>query len=152
MGMFDFLFKKGHGVDDDFFGPMVYVDCKDKAKSYYECCRHFVPKSAGIELGVAGDKNGPTQIQKDFFVSIEKDYSKISDSIVPIIEEEVNKWKPGFRIRDFKNEFTPVYMFIPHCDVKPIRWEIAFETDHDKDHRFSVTMNDMTVTKILIDG
>jgi hypothetical protein len=152
MGRFDFLFGKKHRIEDEFFGSMLHVTSKDASKNYYECNRQFLPKGSAIELGVEGDEKGPQQIQKEFFLSIEKNYDEIAISIAPIIENEFKNWKEDFRIQDFKNEFKPVYMFLPHCVTKPVTWEIAFESDYDLNHHISVTMQDMKAVEVLIDG
>ena len=73
-------------------------------------------------------------------------------SIGPKIEVEFKNWKEDFRIKDFKKEFRPVYMFLPRCDKQPITWEIAFESDHDLNHLFTVKMKDMSAIKVSIDG
>ncbi|MBB6329027.1 hypothetical protein FHS59_004691 [Algoriphagus iocasae] len=131
---------------------MLHLTFKDKSKNYYECNRQFHPKGSEIELGVEGDENGPKQNQKDFFLSIEKKYDEIVISIGPKIEVEFKNWKEDFRIKDFKKEFRPVYMFLPRCDKQPITWEIAFESDHDLNHLFTVKMKDMSAIKVSIDG
>lgn len=68
---------------------MLHMTFKDASKSYYECSRYFQPIESDIELGVEGDMNGLTQVQKDFFSSIEKPYDDIISSIAPIIEIEL---------------------------------------------------------------
>ena len=152
MGIFDFLFGKKHRIDDDFFGSMIQMTFKDNSKNYYECNISFQPITTEIELGIEGNENGPIQIQKDFFSSIEKNYDKITASITPIIEDEFKNWKEDFKIIDFKKEFKPVYMFLPSCANKSVTWEIAFESDHDLNHQFTVTMNDLLALKVSIDG
>ena len=89
MGFFDFIFGKSIKIENAFFGQMLFVgDKKDSSKGYFECRRHFKPSDKIIEIGIDGDISGPTQTQIDFFKTIENNYSKISDSIKPIIEDE----------------------------------------------------------------
>ena len=153
MGLLDFIFGKTIKIDDDFFGSMVFLDDKKKpAESYFECRRHFQPTDDIIEIGIKGDETGPTQVQKDFFHQIESDYAQVIASVQPMIESEFQNWKPDFKIADFQKEFKAVYLFLPRCDKDPKVWEIAFESDHDLNHTFTLTMNDFTATDILIDG
>ncbi len=39
---------------------------KGLLKSYFECRQHFNPSGKTIEIGIAGDAPGPTQLQIDF--------------------------------------------------------------------------------------
>lgn len=153
MGLFDSIFGKSMKIDNVFFGQMLFnVDKKDQSKSYFECRRHFKPSDNQIEIGIDGAEIGPTQIQIEFFKSIEDNYSEITNSIRPLIEDEFGNWQEGFKIKDFNKEFEPVYLRLPRCETKPIIWEIAFESDHDRNHTFTLTMNDFVAKEILIDG
>lgn len=153
MGLFDLIFGKPIRIENHFFGKMLFLgNKKDPSKSYFECRRHFKPSDKIIEIGIDGTETGPTQIQIDFFKSVEDQYKEITDSIRPLIEDEFGNWQEGFRIKDFNQEFEPVYIRLPSCENKVIIWEIAFESDHDKNHTFTVTMNNFVAKEILIDG
>lgn len=151
MGLFDFL--KPKKIDNDFFGQMTFLgDKKDPSKSYFECRRHFKPSNKQIEIGIDGAETGPTQIQIDFFKTIEDNYAKITDAIRPLIEDQFGNWQEGFKIKDFNKEFEPVYLRLPRCESNPIIWEIAFESDHDRNHTFTATMENLIAKELLIDG
>lgn len=154
MGLLDFIFGKPILMQSLFFGQMRFIKNKRKpSKTYFECKRYFKPKNDTIDICIIGNMEGPTQRQIDFFESIENNYSKISGSITTSIEKEFRNWKEDFKIIDFKKEFKPVYLSIPECEVaQPIIWEIAFETNHDKNHTFTLTMDGFITTAILIDG
>ena len=153
MGFLDFLFRKPTKLENEFFGTMLFIENKkDAVKSYYECKRHFAPSNKTIEIGIKGDITGPTQKQIDFFKSIEDNYSKIAKSVTPLIEDEFGNWNEGFKVSDFLKEFEPVYLHLPRCEDKPIVWEIAFESEHDRNHTFTLTMSDFDAKEILIDG
>jgi len=153
MGLLDFIFGKPTKLENEFFGTMLFLkDKKDTLKSYYECRRHFIPSDNTIEIGIDGDITGPTQKQIDFFKSIEYNYSIIAKAISPLIEDEFGNWKEGFKINHFEKEFEPVYLRLPRCENKPIIWEIAFESDHDRNHTFTLIMSDFEAKEILIDG
>ena len=153
MGLLDFIFGKPTKLENEFFGTMLFIeDKKDTLKSYFECRRQFTPSNKIIEIGIDGDVSGPTQNQIDFFKSIEDNYSIITKAISPLIEAEFGNWKEGFKINDFQKEFEPVYLRLPRCVNKPITWEIGFESDHDRNHTFTLTMSDFDAKEILIDG
>jgi hypothetical protein len=153
MGLLDLIFGKSIKIDNDFFGQMLFLDDKkDASKSYFECRRHFKPSNKIIEIGIDGAEVGPAQIQIDFFKTIEDKYSEITNSIKPLVEGEVANWQEGFKIKDFNKEFNPVYLRLPRCETKPVIWEIAFMSDHDRNHTFTLTMNDFVAKEILIDG
>jgi hypothetical protein len=153
MGLFESLFGKTRKIDHDFFGQMIFNGSKvPNPSDYFECRRHFKPSDNVIEVGIAGDISGPTENQVNFFKTIEDNYSDIIKAITPLIEDEFGNWKEDFKISDFNKEFEPVYLRFPRCESKPIIWEIAFESDHDRNHTFTVTMNDFEAREILIDG
>lgn len=152
MGLLDFFLGKDIKIEDPFFGKMLFLDFKDASKDYFECRRHFKPSNNQIEIGIEGDAVGPTEVQKDFFRSIETNYDAIIASIKPMIENEFKNWKEDFKIENFKDEFMPVYLFLPRCIKEPKVWEIAFETQHDLNHYISITMNDFNAKEIVVDG
>jgi len=153
MGIFDFIFGKTIKIEDEFFGEMIFSEFKkNPEKNYFECRRHFKPTNETIEIGIEGNETGPSEIQKDFFRKIESDYDKITSSIIPMIENEFQNWKEDFKIADFNKEFKAVYLFLPRCEKEPKIWEIAFESDHDLNHTFTLTINDLKASEILIDG
>ena len=153
MGIFKSIFGKSTKINNDFFGPMLFMENKkDPNKSYFECRRHFKPSNQLIEIGITADLIGPGQNQIDFFKSIEDRYSEITQSIAPVIEAEFHNWQSNFKIENFQSEFRPVYLQIPKCQSTPIIWEIAFESDHNLDHTFTLTMHDFVANEILVDG
>lgn len=153
MGLLDFLFGKTIKIEDEFFGEMDFSEFKNTPeKNYFECRRHFQPTDDIIEIGIAGDISGPTEMQKNYFRKIESNYNSICVAIQPMIENEFQNWKEGFKIKDFRKEFNAVYLELPRCEKEPIIWEIAFESDHDLNHTFTLTMNDFEAKEILIDG
>ena len=153
MGLLDSIFGKSIKIDNHFFGQMLFLeDKKDPSKSYFECRRHFKPSDKVVEIGIDGAKIGPTQTQIDFYKIIEDKYTEITNSIRPMIEDEFGNWQEGFRIKDFRKEFEPVYLRLPRCESKLIVWEIAFETEHDRNHTVTMTMHDLVAKEILIDG
>lgn len=153
MGLFNSLFGKTQKINHDFFGQMIFNGGKMPDPSdYFECRRYFKPSNDVIEIGIDGDTSGPTEKQISFFKSIEENYSNITKAIIPLIEDEFGNWKEGFKISDFNKEFDPVYLRIPRCESEPIIWQIAFESDHDRNHTFTLTMNNFEAKEILIDG
>ena len=153
MGLLDFIFRKPTKLENEFFGTMVFqADKKDSMNSYFECKRHFKPSGQNIEIGLDGDITGPTPKQIDFFKRIEDNYLTITKAISPLIEDEYRKWNDDFKINDFHKEFEPVYLQLPRCETKPIIWEIAFESNHDRNHTITITMMDFNASQIFIDG
>lgn len=153
MGLLDFIFGKPTKLENDFFGTMLFLaNKKEPHKSYFECRRHFAPTNKIIGIGIDGDESGPTQKQINFFKSIEDNYSEISKAITPLIEDEFRNWKEDFKIVNFQKEFDAVDLRLPRCETKPISWQIAFESDHDRNHTFTLTMSDFDAKEILIDG
>lgn len=153
MGLLDFIFGKTPKIEHHFFGEMQFVGNKrDTSKSYFECSRFFKPKNKAIDIAISGDISGPTQTQIDFFENIENHYAAIVDSIIPVIEDVFRNWKEEFTIKDFFTEFEPVHLLIPDCKAKPVIWEIAFETEHDENHMFTIIMEDFTAKEVQIDG
>ena len=153
MGFWDIFFGKKKTIQDAFFGPMLFFSFKkDPARNYFECRRHFKPSGNLIEVGVAGDLSGPTALQKDFFQRVEQEYFTIGDKIVLLLESEFRNWKPDFKILHFEEEFAPVYLFLPRCEIQPVIWEIGLETLHDRNHAITVTMKDFEPEAVTMEG
>ena len=147
------LFKKPISIKDEFFGNMVFIEVKEKhGNSYFECRRDFSPSQQEIEIGIDGDINVVTQYQKVFFKEIESNYSEISQSIIPLIENQLRNWKPDFEIKNFQNEFHPCHLILPNCKQQPVIWQITFTSKHDENHVFEASITDYTATKMFIDG
>ncbi|MEP6747636.1 MAG: hypothetical protein ABJB86_07915 [Bacteroidota bacterium] len=153
MGFFKSTFGKPLIVENDFFGQMRFNEDREaQDKSYFACKRHFKPADKIIEIGIDGIASGPTEKQIAFFKQVEEHYPEIAASIIPLIEEEFRNRKKNFQIVHFKKEFDPVYLRLPACESVPIIWEIAFESEHDKNHTFTLVMNDYDAKELLIDG
>lgn len=153
MGFFDFLFGKTIRIEHDFFGTMTFDrNKKVPMKSSFGGARLFSPSRKEIEFILEADETEPTQLHIDFFRSIENNFAEISQSIIPLIEDEFRNWNEDFVITDFLKEFEPVFLELPGCESLPVVWEIAFESEHDLNHLFTVTMNGFTAKFISIDG
>lgn len=153
MGFLNFIFGRPYKLQDEFFGTMTFFEFKKEPhKNYFECQRHFKPTGKTIEIGIDGDKTGITPPQIAFFKSIEDRYPEISRTVAPLIEKEIRKGEEGFNIQDFRKEFQAVYLSLPRCETAPVVWEIAFESTHDTDHTFIISMSDFEAKDVLIDG
>ncbi len=153
MGLLNFLFGKTIKLAHPFFGTLVfYEDKKNALQSYFSGSKNFKPSGKPIEVSILAEVTGPTPKQTAFFQSIEDNYITISESIIPIIENEFRNWQEDFKITNFKKEFEPVCLNIPNCENEPIIWEIAFESEHDLNHTFTLTMSNLEAIDILIDG
>jgi hypothetical protein len=64
MGFLDFLFSKKRRVENDFFGTMLFFECKKEPyKNYFECKRYFKPAGKAIEMAINGDMSGAMEKQ-----------------------------------------------------------------------------------------
>ena len=85
-------------------------------------------------------------------MEIEKKYDSITDTVIPIIEDEFRNWKEDFAIKNFHVEFSPVYLNLTQFGNGLFEWEIAFDSIHDLNHQFTVSIRDFTAQSVLIDG
>lgn len=153
MGLFSSLFGKTEIIEHDFFGKMIFNGGKVAGPTdYFECSREFSPIGKVIEIGIDADKSGPTEKQISFFKTIETNYSAIKQSITPLLEDEFINFIDYFHIVDFEQEFVPVYLKLPRCETQSIVWEISFESTHDENHLFTITMHDLEAKELQIDG
>lgn len=150
MSLFSLLFVKPVIINDDFFGEMKFSSSQ-KGSGYFVCKKKLNFFEEPVEIIIDGSISGPTETQKNFVLKLEDKYNEISESIVPLIEGECRNWKEDFKITDFRKEFRPVSIQIPTCENKPVIWEIGFESNHDLNHTFTVTMNNFKAKDILID-
>jgi hypothetical protein len=125
---------------------------RNSAKDYFECERYFSPSGEQIGLSVTGELSVLTRRQEDFIGQVEKEYPLIVGAVIPAIEDEFQNWKPDFKIGDFKREFKLVHLAIPTCEQQPVEWEMSFETIHDLNHVVVVSMLDLQLLHIHVDG
>ncbi|MEM1120453.1 MAG: hypothetical protein AAGJ18_08370 [Bacteroidota bacterium] len=141
-----FIFGEIPSIEDDFFGIML------ECGSYYECQKLFRPTEKVIVLHVDNVNGGVSDRQKEFFLNLEENYDQLVSDISPAIEKRVSEWIKGFKIKDFKSEFTLEFITIPKLENDAIKWNIAFYANNDLQHSCSIDMEDGKVTHIQIDG
>ena len=154
MWLIDFIFGKPIVVKHDLLGEMKFDGNLKKPQDtdYFECKYKFRNSKDDVIIHIYGNSIGIGQSEMDFFLNIEKNYHLIINSIVILIEDEFRNWKEDFKIINFEKEFIPIYINIPKCDAEMIKWEIAFKSEHDWNHDFTLTMNNFEAEQILIDG
>jgi hypothetical protein len=153
MGFFDFLFGKTIRIEHDFFGRISFNFNKDNPdKSWFNGRCSFMPAEKNIQVFIDADVAGPTQLQVDFYKSIENNFTEISQSIISALEDEFRNWKEDFVIRNLLKEFELMFIQLPRCETQPVVWEIAFDTEYDRNHLFTVTMNGFIAKFVSIDG
>lgn len=148
MGLFSFFKKKS--LPDPFFGNLEYHVAK--GRTWFEGQKWFAPVSKEASFLVDADAEGPTEAQRNFYSTVERDYSTLVAKIRPILEEEFQNWKEDFMIQDFAEEFTLDHLQIPRPDVTPIKWVIVFTSIHDLNHYFTIELEGMEPKSVLIDG
>jgi hypothetical protein len=151
MGLFN-LFKKPIKIQDDIFGELRFIDSKDSSKNYFEGKGFFTPTQNDTEFLIKADIEGPTSTQKEFYNELQNNFEQYIQKIKPLIEDEFRNWKENFEIKDFNKEFSLVCLTIPRIEIKPLIWDMAFTTIHDKDHHVTIDFIDRDPNGILIDG
>jgi hypothetical protein len=152
MGIFK-LFKKKEPFKDEFFGSLLFLEFKSNPENnYFEGAGYFEPIKSDIEYFIDGDESGPTDKQKEFYKTIQEEYSKITETIQPHIENEFRNWKDDFTIKNFIDEFTLVSMKIPREFGSETEWEMGFETKHDENHLITAYLKGYEVQSIGFDG
>ena len=151
MGLFS-LFKKPTKIQDDFFGELRFIDFRDSAKNYFEGKGFFAPTQGETEFLIQANIEGPTTAQKEFYNDLQNNFEHYIEKIKPLIEDEFRNWKEDFEIKDFKKEFTLVCLTIPRLEIRPLIWDMAFTTIHDKNHHVTIDFIDSEPNGILIDG
>lgn len=151
MGLFG-LFKKPTIIQDNFFGKLRFVDFKDASKNYFEGKGYFTPTDSVIEYLIQADKDGPGDMQKQFYQDLQADFATYIQKMKPMIEDEFRNWKEDFVIKDFNKEFKLVCVTIPGPGRSPTKWDMAFTTIHDLNHQVTIDFTDNHPNGILIDG
>jgi len=139
------VFGEPRKLNDEFFGELIDAD------GYYEGYADFNPIKDKIEIGISGDENGPSAEARSFYKQVEKDYYQLVKIISPKILERLIEWEPNVKIKDFDNEFKPVYLFIPDFNQEDQSWEIAFESIHNS-HLITLVMSNYEVEFVRFDG
>ncbi|MCB2377487.1 hypothetical protein LGH70_07835 [Hymenobacter sp. BT635] len=141
-------------MEDDFFGSLLFVECKQPGHSYFEGRRLFRPTGHLLDLAVDGELPGPGAAQYAFYEQVEARYTELVPAVQQLIENEARHWLRPAGIRDFIAEFWPVHISIPTItsEVESMEWELAFETVHDKNHTFTIMLQGVTPRQLCIDG
>jgi hypothetical protein len=151
MGIFD-IFKKPTIIEDDIFGRLRFMKMKDPEKGYFEGDGLFKPTGKKIEYLIDGNENGPDQNQKEFYRWIQENYRELVTKILPLVEDEFENWKVGFKITNFDKEFELVGVTIPKQDKTALKWEMSFNTIHDENHQITIGFIGSEPKRVLIDG
>jgi len=152
MGLFG-LFKKATTIEHDTFGTLTFMEIKKNPQNnYFEGSGFFKPTGNEVEYFITANIEGPTKEQVLFYEKIQQDYNVLSKKCSEMIETEFRNWKDDFKITDFNSEFTLVTITIPNQNNKPIEWDLAFETEHDENHQFTVYFKDFEPENVGVDG
>jgi hypothetical protein len=139
-------------VPDAVFGPLRYRSSKDPSKGYFTGKGFFPPTCSDTDLLIQADASGPTESQRAFYQNLQTNFDKFANKMKRLIEDEFRNWQPDFEISDFRKEFTLVCISIPRLDAAPVRWELAFNTIHDRNHLVTIDFVGDEPQGILIDG
>ncbi len=142
----ELIFGKLVRIKDGFFGEMIDTG------EYYECKRIFQPTAKVVEIGLEKKRSGTDEKQENFFNWIENNYDLIIKKVSPSIEKQIQNWILNYEIKNFREEYTLEYLYIPKCDEKIIDWKISFYGEKELKHWCSLDMRGLEVRGILIEG
>ena len=142
----ELIFGKIEKIQHPFFGEMI------DAGNYYECRRKFKSINEIVEIGLEKGNSDSDQNQIEFFNWLDNNYEELIDKISPILENKIKEMIPEYKIDDFKKNFRLAYLYIPKCEEKPFQWKIGFDEINELQHYCFITMNELDVLKIHIDG
>jgi hypothetical protein len=151
MGFFNF-FKSPPPVQDPLFGPLRYIKGTKQTSGYFEGRGLFNPTGNTIEYLIDSDETGPSEAQREFYRTLQAEFTHYIVRIEPLIIDEFRNWLPDFVIHDFTQEFTLLAVTIPHLDISPVEWDLWFSTVHDLNHQITVSFQDKQPIHIHIDG
>jgi hypothetical protein len=145
MGLFNFFKRKK--LSDEVFGELSYTTFKDSSDNFYEGTVNFHNKKLGVTIDA--DKAGPTKLQQDFFLQIDKNYLSLQATvIIPFLKEKL--WD-DCQIIDFDKEFEFDALSIPRLPQTPIEWSICYFS-FQLNHYVTIYFGDFQPTNIQIDG
>lgn len=146
MGFLDF-FKKAVKINDPDFGELTQDYGFLVNDNFF-----FTPANKTINL-ILDTQEGPNQAQRDFYRKVEMVYLDLKLKIHPLMQELFRNMDEDFEIKDFDAEFLISDLKFPDMSTAPITWEMTFESVHDRNHIFTVTLHDFEPeSEILIDG
>ncbi|MBG8556428.1 hypothetical protein [Hymenobacter guriensis] len=80
-------------------------------------------------------------------------YPTLCRAAGPLITAEFGNWISDFQIRDFEREFTPTFLSMPTNPADPLaKWELTFDTMHDRNHTVTVCFAGAAPLFALVDG
>lgn len=150
MGLFD-IFKKKPKFVDDVFGELGYTTFRDKSKNFYDGTVNLNGKKMGVVI--EADENGPTKLQKEFFLKFRDNYQNFkADILLPYLTDKFTKdFNDDYQIKDFDKEFELDAITIPTLPQKPLQWSICYDSIKLK-HWVTINFSDDVPTGITVDG
>lgn len=150
MGLLN-LFKKKQKYKDDFFGELEYIAYKDKTKNFYSGRVDFYSDKIGVTIDA--DENGPSDVQRDFFIQFRDNYTLIWKNIIdPFLKKELEDWLSDNPIKNFEGEFLMDGISIPSITGDPIDWELTYYCKPIK-HWVTIYFIDMVPQEgVAVDG
>lgn len=150
MGLFD-IFKRKPRFADDLFGELVYSTFSHQADNFFEGCVKFHSQEIGVTIDA--DEFGPTQKQKDFYITLRDNYPKIKDDIIiPYLHKELIVWLNKEPIVEFDTEFIIDGISLPDITDQPIAWSMTFYCIKI-DHYLTIEFIDLSPKEgVIVDG
>ncbi len=141
-------------IEDAFFGRLIYMKMPKGRISYWEAKRRFLPTKTDIELFIdaPGDELPPSELQRHFFTTIERDYIQYIAAADAVLRPEFEKWTRSPLSTPFEAEFTMTSFSIPNTRIEEAEWDISFESRTDRNHLFTVSFRSKTAREVSIDG
>jgi hypothetical protein len=157
MGLFSFLFRRPVFIDDVVFGRLRQEIFDKRTGNAWFVTEElaFTPTGSVIGCDISAAENGPTAAQRNFYRHIEQHYAELVSTLIPVIEDEFQNWRPDFRVGDFATEFWLTGISIPLLNTwpEPIKWNWSFETVHDANHMLTFYMSgDTALPGMQMDG
>ncbi|RYY59753.1 MAG: hypothetical protein EOO12_15900, partial [Chitinophagaceae bacterium] len=104
-------FKQKPLFNDPFFGALRYYEAA--SGNFYSGTRDFAPLGRPVEILIEADESGPSEEQREFFRSVERDYRLLQEQARPFIEDEFRNWREDYVLQDFDGEFSLAHLRIP---------------------------------------
>jgi hypothetical protein len=129
-------------LEDEFFGPLVYMKMPRGKISYWEARRAFSPTGAEVELflDAPAPEQPPDATQREFFAEVERRYAELMSAVEPLLRSAYERWRDEPLTGALDEEFTLGSFSIPHAPMAGARWEMTFDSRSDDEHLFSIEM------------
>lgn len=116
-------------LEDPDFGRLLYMHIsRDPSLSYWEGEWMFPPTQSRMSIAVPGDRSGPTQAARSFYLALPLHFDSIVERARPELEKVFLTYLQRPLHADVWSDLKLAGFGVVNPGEEPLQWDVAFET------------------------